>query len=253
MKKINVIFLLILSSLLILGCTASEKEIITGNAVQGAYKDNSENQELENRAHNIKRQKEELINSLDKEFDNLDFLCPDYADVKQEIQRLYGQIGDLERNKILVLSLKTYELELDLKFNQFCNELEKTDVEEKVNNIRKKDDSPQISKKPLKTDFDSSKYLFDNYHAYEKYILPELSELVDSQIIGSYSSWTKNEGKLFTIMHDDGDSWGENLRFWAVEINGESGRIIKYEELPNNGCSGSSGNCPITQDLWWDY
>ncbi|MFA5888237.1 MAG: hypothetical protein WC852_06015 [Candidatus Nanoarchaeia archaeon] len=110
----------------------------------------------------------------------------------------------------------------------------------------------QVAETPniLNTDV---KYKFDNYLEYQLYITPELERLTGVQGIRKYGSTNdekRGDSSVYFLM-SKGDSWGESYRFWAVEVNAETGELLKYKEISNDGCPGSPGICPNSDELWW--
>jgi len=94
-------------------------------------------------------------------------------------------------------------------------------------------------------------YKYSEYYDYEKEVLPQLESEINADVVGGYGSYERKDGKVYMVMHDEGGDFNENYRFWAVEINGETGDLIKYKEISNDGCPGQPGQCPDNSELWW--
>jgi hypothetical protein len=94
-------------------------------------------------------------------------------------------------------------------------------------------------------------YKYKEYYDYEKEVLPQLEDEVNTEVVGGYDNYARMNGRIYMVMHDEGGDFNENYRFWAVEINGETGELIKYKEISTDGCPGSPGQCPDSSELWW--
>jgi len=94
-------------------------------------------------------------------------------------------------------------------------------------------------------------YKYDNYYDYEDKVIPQLEDEVNADVVGGFGNRARKNGLIYTVMHDEGGDFNENYRFWAVEINGETGELIKYKEISNDGCPGQPGQCPNSSQLWW--
>ena len=109
----------------------------------------------------------------------------------------------------------------------------------------------EISNAP-NIDDENVNYKFDNYLDYQQYVANELEAETGVDDIRKYGSdiSAKFGGSVYFLM-SKGDSWGETYRFWAVQVNAETGKLIKYKEISNDGCSGQLGKCPNTNQIWW--
>lgn len=92
-------------------------------------------------------------------------------------------------------------------------------------------------------------YKYDNYLDYSKNIRTELETRTGVEGMGLQGD-TLNRAKyggsvyFVTVWKD---SWGELHRYWAVQVNAETGKLIRYKEISGGSCS------DFKAELWWPY
>ncbi len=247
------LILLNLATLLLLGCTASEKESITGNAIQGiqekglvqkevtdkkpAGKSVESNLQLEidKSLNYIEEQSEGLFNNLEENPNYWEKHCYAYKELDLEITDLDREIDEIKDSKHPRLILDIKKAKLDLKFDRPCKEFENTDT---PNNEARKPQEKEIN------------YKFTEYNDYANYIKEDLESKIGLNLIHGHA-YGGNEGienlregkKVYFIVFEHGE-W-DSTRYWAVEVNAETGRLLKFLEV-------TKGTNEINRDkLWW--
>ncbi len=87
-------------------------------------------------------------------------------------------------------------------------------------------------------------YKFSDYNDYQDYIEGELSQLTGHEM-HSYGGQEARYGRsVFFLMWDKGE-W-DFYYYWAVEVDAESGELIKYKDI-----TASDGSRDRFDEVWW--
>ncbi len=91
-------------------------------------------------------------------------------------------------------------------------------------------------------------YFLESYDDYARYIKRDLQILINQSSLNA-RAWrgeegkdhARRDGKIYLVMYKE---TGDTYRFWAVEVNGENGAILRHREV-------TIENEIDYHELWW--
>lgn len=88
-------------------------------------------------------------------------------------------------------------------------------------------------------------YKFSDYSDYQDFVKDEVEDLVGMEELGNYGGQeAKYNGSVYFLYYKKGE-W-DFYNYWAVEVDAESGELIKYKDI-----TASDGSRDRFDEIWW--